>query len=153
MAAKEQVFTPTFSHPQALNERTMRRVGELLDMEIRNPVDMVRISRRGIPAIAVQRLIQTGFTKQELAWIIPRTTLNRRKGSSLTPEESSRWLRVAKLQAMAVEVLGSGEKASKWLHKPRKAFDGMSAMEVMQTEAGGQLVEETLGQLDSGFFA
>lgn len=155
MATKELIFTPKSHHTQALNVRTMRRLGDLLQMEIRNPVDMVRISRAGVPVVAVQRLAKTGLSSQDLSWVIHRNTLRRReeKQQTLTPEESSRWLRVAKIQALATEVLGSEDKASKWLHKPRKVFDGMSAMEVMQTEAGGQLVEETLGQLDAGYFA
>ena len=64
-----------------------------------------------------------------------------------------RWLRAARLQALAREVLGSDDKALQWLHKPRRMFDQLSAMELMKTEAGAQLVEEVLSQLDAGYFA
>lgn len=71
----------------------------------------------------------------------------------LTQEESGRWLRAAKAQALALEVFGDQVKASQWLHKPRKQFEGQTAMGLIQTEAGAQLVEDTLNQIDSGYFA
>jgi uncharacterized protein (DUF2384 family) len=40
-----------------------------------------------------------------------------------------------------------------WLNKPRKIFDGLSAIELIKTEPGASLVEETLIQLDEGYFA
>ena len=54
---------------------------------------------------------------------------------------------------MAEAVFGSREKAFLWLRKLRRAFGGTSAMELMRTETGGQLVEEALGQVDEEFFA
>ncbi|MXW50842.1 MAG: DUF2384 domain-containing protein [Gammaproteobacteria bacterium] len=56
-------------------------------------------------------------------------------------------------EIMAEAVLGSPERALAWLRRPRRAFGGISAMGLLQTEAGGQIVEETLGQLDEGYFA
>ena len=61
-------------------------------------------------------------------------------------------MRTMKILAMAEAVLGSSERAFGWLRKPRRAFGDISAMELLRTEAGGQLVEESLGQLDEGYF-
>lgn len=71
----------------------------------------------------------------------------------LTADETGRWFRAAKVHALASEVFGDEAKAMQWLHKPRKIFADLSAMEVIQTEAGAKLVEEALGQIDSGYFA
>ena len=100
-------------------------------------------------------LIEQGFTRGEIAWIVPPRTLTHRRNKKLrlTSEESGRWLRAAKIRALANVVLGDSDKANTWLHKPRKAFDGLNAMELMKAEAGAQIVEEALGQLDTGFFA
>lgn len=79
-------------------------------------------------------------------WIIPPRTLSHRLkiNERLTIDESDKLIRAAKIQALTSEVLGSEEKAAAWLHKERKIFDGLSAMELMKTELGAQLVEETL---------
>ena len=63
-------------------------------------------------------------------------------------ESATRLLRV---EALAEEVLGDRDTAIEWLNRPRKVFDGVSAMEVIKTEAGGDLIEEVLRQIDSDY--
>lgn len=148
-------FTPKTQLIKSVYSRVLAQVGGIIDAPISNTVDLMRITLTGINPNAVDALIERGFVRGELSWIVaPRTLYHRRKKQEqLTSEESGRWLRAAKIQALAEEVLGDRVKAMKWLHKPRNAFDKLTAIEVMQTEAGGQLVEELLGQLDSGYFA
>lgn len=70
-----------------------------------------------------------------------------------TRDERGRLIRAAKIFAMADVAFGDHDLAIKWLNKPRKAIGDMSALDAMQTEAGAILVEEVLGQIDSGYFA
>ena len=100
-------------------------------------------------------LVDRGFTKKELEWIAPLRTLShrRQKGQRLKAGETGCFLRALKIQATAETVLGNRESALTWLRKRRRAFGGIDAMELMRTEAGGQLVEENLIQLDEGYFA
>ena len=74
-------------------------------------------------------------------------------GRPLTPKETERLVRQAKVLAIAEEVFGDKVKAKTWLQKPMKLFDGRSAMDLITTEEGARLVEETLRGIDSGFFA
>ncbi|MEE8058591.1 MAG: antitoxin Xre/MbcA/ParS toxin-binding domain-containing protein, partial [Pseudomonadales bacterium] len=149
------MFTPHAKYTQSASVRALNQVGGILDTHITGIVDMVRIVQHGINPDAVEALVKLGFSRGDIAWIVPQRTLThrRQKKERLTAEESGRWLRAAKIQALAKVVMGEDEKAIQWLHKKRKAFDNMSAMELMQTEAGGQLVEEYLGQLDTGYYA
>lgn len=155
MADAATVFTPKAKHAKSARTRALIQVGEVLKTPIKTSVDIVRVTRAGISPEAVEALLRRGFTRAEISWIVPARTLThrRQKKERLTPEESGRWLRAAKIQALAEIVLGDSTKALQWLHKPRKAFDSLNAMELMQTEVGAQLVEEILGQLDSGYFA
>jgi len=155
MPSPATLFTPKAQLVKSVNSRALAQVGRIIDIPISNSVDLVRITRSGINPNAVDALIERGFVRSELSWIVAPRTLNhrRKKQEQLTTEESGRWLRAAKIQALAEVVLGDRDKAMKWLHKPRKAFDKLTAMEIMKTEAGGQLAEELLGQLDSGYFA
>lgn len=149
------VFTPKAKHTKSASSRALIQISGILNTPIKTPVDMVKITRQGITPDAIDALIESGFTRNEVSWIVPARTLShrRQKNELLTADESGRWLRAAKLLALAEVVLGDDAKALQWLHKPRKIFDDLNAMELMQTEAGAQLVEEVLGQLDSGYFA
>jgi putative toxin-antitoxin system antitoxin component (TIGR02293 family) len=145
-------FTPEKAS-KGVSARVMARVGSILHIGLKTPLDVVRVSREGIVTSAVDLLVDQGFNRRDLAWIIPLRTLTHRreKGQKLTTDETERWLRAAKISALAQEVLGA-DKAMAWLNKPRKVFDGLSAMELIKTEPGASLVEETLIQLDEGYF-
>jgi putative toxin-antitoxin system antitoxin component (TIGR02293 family) len=146
-------FTPENAN-KGVSARVMARVGSILHIGLKTPLDVVRVSREGIVTSAVDLLVDQGFNRRDLDWIIPLRTLTHRreKGQKLTTDETERWLRAAKISALAQEVVGA-EKAMAWLNKPRKIFDGLSAMELIKTEPGASLVEETLIQLDEGYFA
>ncbi|MEE8056217.1 MAG: antitoxin Xre/MbcA/ParS toxin-binding domain-containing protein [Pseudomonadales bacterium] len=155
MTTTATVFIPKTQPAKSVSARALAQVGGIIDTPLTNAVDLMRVTRSGISPDAVDALLKRGFARSDVVWIVPPRTLSHRRKNQeqLTSEESGRWLRAAKIQALAEVILGDGDKAMQWLHKPRKAFDQLSAMEVMQTEAGGQLVEELLGQLDAGFFA
>lgn len=148
-------FKPTRPPGSSAYSRALARVGGMIEGSLNNALDEVRLTQQGIAPSAVDSLAQSLLTVSELNWVIARRTLSHRKskGERLTPEETGRWLRAAKITALAEEVFGNPEKASLWLHKPRKAFNSQNALTLMQTEAGARLVEDTLNQLDAGYFA
>ena len=149
------VFTPRRHAQNTALNRAIKAVGLMIDAPLVKPLDVVRVTRQGLPPELVDVLVEKGFARKDIGWIVaPRSLRHRRdKKEKLTPEESDRFLRAAKLYALAVEVFGSTDKAMQWLLKPRNAFDGHSAMEFMQSEIGGEIVEEQLCQLDAGYFA
>ena len=130
-------------------------VGDMLKVPIHHPFSLVALNREGVVPELVDVLIDRGFTRRELDWIVPARTLayRRRKKERLKPGETARFLRAVKILATAEAVFGSCERALLWLRKLRRTFGGASAMELMQTETGGRLVEEALGQVDEGFSA
>ncbi len=130
-------------------------VGDMLNVPMDHPLSLVALNREGVVPELVDALIDRGFTRREMDWIVPARTLayRRRKKERLKPGETDRFLRAVKILATAEAVFGSREKALLWLRKLRRTFGGRSAMELMRTEVGGQWVEEALGQVDEGFFA
>lgn len=66
----------------------------------------------------------------------------------VTPEN---YLKAAKIITLCREVLEDFDAANKWLNKKRPTFDGKSALEIIETESGARLVEETLEQIDQGY--
>ena len=141
--------------PQSVAAEPWDRVSRMLDMPVQNALDLARINREGVEPALLDVLVDRGFTKKELDWIAPLRTLShrRQKGERLKAGETGCFLRALKIQATAETVLGNRESALTWLRKRRRAFGGINAMELMRTEAGGQLVEENLIQLDEGYFA
>ena len=147
-------FTPKGS-VEGISAKALANVSRLLNRPIETALDLAEITRKGVSPDLMAVLIDSGFTRREVDWIVPLRTLSHRRqnGRPLNANETACFLRAVKIRAMAEAVLGNPETALAWLRKPRRSFGGISAMELLQTEAGGQVVEESLGQLDEGYFA
>jgi putative toxin-antitoxin system antitoxin component (TIGR02293 family) len=112
--------------------------------------------RRGLPVGAVQFVLDSGFlTLAELDRIVlPRKTLaNRRKLGTLTPEQSDRLVRVARVIAAAESTFGSRDRAGTWLRRPTTALGGESPLDLLDTDEGAREVETLLGRITHGIAA
>jgi putative toxin-antitoxin system antitoxin component (TIGR02293 family) len=119
-------------------------------------IDLVKLVRRGLPVGTVQYVLDTGrLTLAELDRIVlPRKTLaNRRRLGTLTPEQSDRLVRVARVLAAAEETFGSREKAGAWLRRPTQALDGEAPLHLLDTDEGARAVETLLGRIGHGIAA
>jgi len=124
--------------------------------EAEGDMGLVRLVRRGLPVGTVEFVLDSGrLTLAELDRIVlPRKTLaNRRKLGTLTPEQSDRLIRVARVLAEAEEAFGSREKASIWLRRPTDIFGGESPLQVLDTDEGARKVETLLGRIGHGIAA
>jgi putative toxin-antitoxin system antitoxin component (TIGR02293 family) len=118
--------------------------------------DIVRLVRDGFPVAAVQFVLDSGrLTLAELDRVVlPRKTLaHRRKLGTLTPEQSDRLLRVARLLAMAEETFGSQARAGIWLRRPTTALAGERPLDLLDTDEGARQVETLLGRIGHGIAA
>ena len=109
--------------------------------------------RHGLPVGAVDQFIETGaITAAELhELVLPRKTFaNRRKLGRLTPEQSDRLVRVARIVALAEENFGSREIAHRWLRRPLTALGHEAPLVIAQTEAGARVIEAILGKIAWG---
>lgn len=124
--------------------------------EITAEMDVVRLVRRGLPVDAVLFVLDSGrLTLAELDRIVmPRKTLaNRRKLGTLTPEQSDRLVRVARVLASAEETFGSREKAGAWLRRPTTTLASECPLELLDTDEGARAVETLLGRIAHGIAA
>ena len=73
------------------------------------------------PAV-IERLLNFGVPSRYLGFITPQRTLSHRKarGEMLTPDESDRAVRAARLLALAETVFGDKARALHWLGRPVK---------------------------------
>ncbi|HYY30731.1 MAG TPA: antitoxin Xre/MbcA/ParS toxin-binding domain-containing protein [Chthoniobacterales bacterium] len=85
---------------------------------------------------------------------IPSRTFDRRlTQGALTPEESDRLARVAKILKQAREVFSSPAKARGWINTPLAVFDGETPLQRMDTSLGATQVEDVLGRIDEGVYS
>ncbi|MDA8327248.1 MAG: DUF2384 domain-containing protein [Nitrospiraceae bacterium] len=111
--------------------------------------------RKGIPYAKV-RLVKAALnlTDNEFADYlgISLRTLQRKRDShkALSISESDRLYRMAKIYALAVIVLEDEEMARKWLHRPQRGLGWKVPIQVIQTEAGAQEVEDLLEKIEFG---
>jgi putative toxin-antitoxin system antitoxin component (TIGR02293 family) len=141
------------------NSAIAERLGgkRVFDQRIRSDLELVEVLREGFPAEAVDALLSEGtITQQELyALVIPRRTLalRRQRQQRLTPEESDRLARLARVLGFAEETFGSTEKVGRWLRKPNRGLGGQVPIDLLSTEAGARVVEQSLGRIVHGIFA
>lgn len=124
----------------------------LTDLE--QPVRLDQAIRVGIPTAAIDALIQNGLTPEEVSVVGVQTNpdVNHKEDGRLDSRQSTAWFRTASVLALTFEVFRNEEKGLKWLRRPRNRFDWLSAVDLMQTDAGAELVEQALLQIDSGYF-
>lgn len=130
---------------------------KVLRQTITTDLQLVAALQDGLPPAAVDALLAGGGISAEELFriVIPRRTLSLRRsqGQALTPDESDRLARVARLLATADETFGDPAKAHRWLRKPNRGLNGQVPLALLSTEAGARVVEQALGRLAHGVFA
>ena len=135
----------------------------LLDESLAEPAkrgagDLIAAVREGLPAGTLVRLAERlGLSQADLSAKlgIPLRTLNRRiaQHGRLTASESDRTARMAQVFADAVETLGDEPKAAQWLKTPNRALDGVSPLDLLDTDPGVREVEQVLGRIAYGVYS
>jgi putative toxin-antitoxin system antitoxin component (TIGR02293 family) len=129
----------------------------VIRQEIRTDLEWVEALQAGLPTGTVDALVGGGALSQDELFrlVIPRRTLAKRRqtGGTLTPEESDRLARVARILTAADDVFGDAEKARRWLRKSNRGLGAHVPLELLATEAGSRLVEQALGRIEHGIMA
>jgi len=130
----------------------------VLRKAIKNPDDLAHLVREGLPAASVSALAErlhvgNGTLSDKLG--IPLRTLSRRlsKASLLTPAESDRTVRMARVYASAIEMIGDEDKAIEWLRTPNRALGGERPLDQLDTDTGARMVEDILGRIAYGVYS
>lgn len=90
----------------------------------------------------------------ELVRISPRTMLRRREAGRLSPEESDRLVRAARIIDLTRKLFENDVKAAnRWLNTPQPALAGSTPLEYAKTEVGAREVEALIYRLEYGIFS
>ncbi len=94
-----------------------------------------------------------GLTQEVLSATVklPKSTLARRRRSRrLTPEESDRLYRLARILAHATQVFEDTEAVADWLRSPIVALGKQDPLSLLDTDIGAGQVEQVLGRIEHG---
>jgi putative toxin-antitoxin system antitoxin component (TIGR02293 family) len=112
--------------------------------------------RDGLPygaLVAVEARLGLKPTEVETMLALPaRTRMRRKKTKVLSAVQSDRLYRLARIAAIAVEVLGDEIKTTRWLRKPNRSLGHSEPLRLLDTEIGARAVEDALGRIEHGVF-
>ena len=131
---------------------------KVLGTRVKKLDDLAQLVRKGLPARAVSALAEKlgmGNILLSRKLGIPQRTLTRRlsQSSLLTPAESDRTVRIARVYANAVEMIGDEETAIEWLRTPNRALGGERPLDHLDTDLGARMVEDVLGRIAYGVYS
>ena len=124
---------------------------------VSEPGDIQEAIRKGLSYATFEILMQVlGIRALELARLLgvaARTLARRKSGGELSPVESDRLYRIARIVLKAKETLGTLERARAWLHRKNRALGGSTPISCLDTGVGERQVEELLGRIDHGIYS
>lgn len=132
----------------------------ILRRRIRSPLDAHEMLLRGLPPDAlsyfINRLVVLEKDESVFKAIgMSLRTFQRRRGAPARPlsrEQSGRAWKFAEILARATEVLGSQEEAEQWLERPSIGLDQRRPIDLLETPAGVELVEDYLTRIEYGVY-
>jgi putative toxin-antitoxin system antitoxin component (TIGR02293 family) len=123
----------------------------------KHPTDLIRQIQKGLRFTELQTLqhsLDMPFEQLAAKLSISRSTLQRRKHAGrLSPDESDKVLRFARLLEHATNVFGGIEKARAWLKFPQYGLGGAVPLDYAETEIGAREVDNLLGRIDYGVYS
>jgi len=122
---------------------------------LRTEQDLVPMIRQGLPLAVLTSIRNYSRLSEEQicgALRIAKRTIARRKKHSarLNPVESERLLRLARVFATAVDVLGDKDKARAWLLAENRSLGGAVPLERLDTGIGFGEVIDVLKRVEYG---
>jgi putative toxin-antitoxin system antitoxin component (TIGR02293 family) len=131
---------------------------KVLGCSIKTFAELAELIRKGLPSgslvVLGERLdLKNAALSEKLG--IPQRTLTRRlsRHSRLTAAESDRTVRLARVYATAVEMIGNAGKATEWLRTPNRALGGEVPIDLLDTDLGTKEVENVLGRIAYGVYS
>lgn len=120
--------------------------------------DLRTLTREGLPVSALTSLADSlSLERKTLARVVgvSERTLSRRIShhERLSSDESDRTVRLARVVALAIDTLGSLEKASTWLRAANATLDGQVPLDLLDTDTGVRSVETILGRIAWGVYS
>ena len=139
----------------------IERVSEILGgtrtlkHRVRTLNDLHDLVAEGLPKTSVRALFSRLSERYDVDvqpsrdFVAPRATLKRRR-TRLSPTESQRLERLARIVAMTEEVWQDKTAAAEFLTRPHRGLGGRTPLQMAATDLGARQVEEILASITFG---
>ena len=120
------------------------------------PIDLLEEVERGLPTKSYSIIAKAlGLTPEEdrLLQVSLRTRARWKQRIRLDPAISDRLVRLARILALAKNVLENHENAVAWLREPSDALSGRTPLELVTTDIGAEKITNMLYQMEYGIYA
>jgi putative toxin-antitoxin system antitoxin component (TIGR02293 family) len=116
--------------------------------------DLERAVAAGLPKASLPHLMDRLYddrraARESMHQVVPEATWKRRS-THLSPEESQRTERIARVLAAAEYTWNDREDARDWMMRPHPELEGKTPFDAAQTELGARRAEEILNALFFG---
>ena len=150
----------TKSHSKAITakSRSSRLFKSPVSFLDKSASDLIAKTRQGMPADVVIDMARIlGMTQDKFfdSVGLPKSTMKDRlsKKTPLSKAESDRMYRVDRVRKRAVAVLEDQQAANQWMQRNNRSLGGETPLALLDTEAGYELVIDTLGRIEYGVVA
>lgn len=147
------------ARPGALAESPAARLFDDLRVAIIEDISDQAVPRapaiRAMPG-SLAALSELGYSDEEInTLVVPRRTRARRQAQNepLSVEETDRALRLERIASLATRTFGQGDKAQRWLRKPKRQLEGETPLAFLKSETGARIVEDMLHRIEHGILA
>jgi putative toxin-antitoxin system antitoxin component (TIGR02293 family) len=121
---------------------------------VRSPQDLAERVREGLPFAALSAVMeQYGISRDvlcDLLHLSPRNFLRRRDQKRLSPDESDRVYRLARVIAHANRVFEDPDESADWIQTPNASLGKQQPLTLLDTDIGVQEVDQVLGRIEHG---
>lgn len=126
---------------------------DVLGRQVSTWTDLEELVRDGLPKRALQVVARhaagPGETTSDFVYrIVPAATFKRRR--RLTPAESERTERLARIVALAEELWENIDQTRAFLNRPHPLLENQPPLVVARTELGARRVERLIHDIDHG---
>lgn len=130
---------------------------QCINLQSNSLIDLIGMLKKGLSIEAFHLLRgRLGLSEKALSdalYLSKRTLTRRKQDGRLSPAESERVLRLARLFDSAVEVFGDREDlAAAWFKSPARGLGDRTPLFFSETEIGAQQVQALLVRIAHGVF-
>jgi putative toxin-antitoxin system antitoxin component (TIGR02293 family) len=127
---------------------------KVIGKSVRSPEDLAERVRKGLPFAALLAVMERyGISRDVLCTILhlsPRNFLRRKEQKRLSPDESDRLYRLARVIAHANRVFEDPDDSADWIHAPNTSLGKQQPLTLLDTDIGVQQVDQVLGRIEHG---
>ncbi|MEZ4792790.1 MAG: antitoxin Xre/MbcA/ParS toxin-binding domain-containing protein [Gelidibacter sp.] len=124
---------------------------------INSDIDLIEISRKGLPKSVIQTLstiLSVSMEKMSQLLHISHRTIQRKSDNDLLNVYSTEQvLEIAEVISQGVEVMGSLDAFTSWLHSEVRHLDYKRPIDYLDTSFGTALIKDTLGRIEYGVYS